>query len=252
MLVQTVAALAVACSLHPATLDAELGRRALPGLPPDLARQLAKHPQAFSRGASSAAAYPKALHQRGGANAVEHAILAQCDRLVQAIRSRVSFEAVTAGFGALAHLVLDYNFPAAAGQKEAAALASFLASRLPRIPVVFYAGAENVPYQSRTDLWQWLLAEGQRLPALQQALLEDLTRVGGPQFWDRLDDRSTTFGVASVAFNRAMSQYVTLSSWVWHHAGGLVPPFPGNGQGIIVWKGELKPRETPVSRLRVR
>jgi len=246
-----LAATFLACPLHPVSLDVELGQRALPGLPPDLARQLAKHPGAFAQGAKAAASYPAPLHQRGGRNGVEAAILAQCDRLVQAIRSRSSFEAITAGFGALAHLVLDFSFPASRAA-ESQALSAFLASRLPRIPVVFYAGAEELPFASREKLWGFLLAERQRLPSLEQALLEDFARVGGPSAWNSLDDRSTTFGVASVAFNRATSQFVTVSAWVWHHAGGLVPRFPGDGQRILVWKGALQPREAPVPRLGVR
>ncbi|MCX7896080.1 MAG: hypothetical protein N2447_09055, partial [Thermoanaerobaculum sp.] len=63
---------------------------------------------------------------------------------------------------------------------------------------------------------------------------------------------STTFGVASVSVNRALSLYVALGSWIWHHAGGLVKPFPGNDQRILVWKGELKPREESVPHLRIR
>jgi len=245
------AAILLACPVHPPSLDVELGRRALPALPPDLARQLAKHPRAFLQGASAASQYPAPLHRRGGKEGVEAAILAQCDRLVQAIRSRTSFEAVTAGFGVLAHLVLDYGFPPS-GEAETQAFAAFLASRLERIPVVFYSGYEELPFASRDTLWRWLLEEGGRLPPLQRALEEDFARVGGPAAWNSLDDRSTTFGVASVAFNRATSQYATLSAWVWHHAGGLVPRFAGNGQRILVWKGALQPREAPVSRLGIR
>lgn len=244
---------ALACPLHPASLDVALGERALPGLPPDLARQVAKHPQAFAQGAQAAAAYPGPLHLRGGKNAVEEAIFQQCQRLAQALRQQASFQAVTAGLGALAHLVLDYNFPASGAKPaHAQAFAHFLASRLPRIPVVFYGGAEAVPFASRDALWSWLLGEGQRLAALEQALAEDFARVGGPGQWNLLDDRSTAFGVASVAFNRAMSQYVTLASWIWRQGGGLVVPFPGDGHSILVWKGDLKPREAPMSHLRVR
>lgn len=253
MLTLTLSVALLACPLHPVSLDLELGKRALPGLPPDLARQLAKHPEAFRRGAEAAFAYPQALHTVGPGNTLEEAVLAQCERLVQAIRKQSSFEAVTAGFGALAHLVWDLNFPVESSSPgEIKAFVAFLQSRLPRIPVVFYSGYEALPFSSREVLWQFILSEASRVAPLRQALLEDFQRVGGSPFWNLLDDRSTAFGVASVSLNRAISQYVALSSWVWHHAGGLVVPFPGNGQRILVWKGELKPREAPLSRLGIR
>ncbi len=253
MLTLTLSVTLLACPLHPVSLDLELGKRALPGLPPDLARQITKYPQAFRQGAEAAFAYPQALHAVGPGNTLEEALLAQCERLVQAIRNHSSFETITAGFGALAHLVWDLNFPVeASSPTEAAAFVAFLRSRLPRIPVVFYSGYEMVPFSSRESLWHFILTEASRVPPLQKALIEDFQRVGGPAFWNRFDDRSTAFGVASVSMNRATSQYVALASWIWHHAGGLVVPFPGDGRQILVWKGELKPREAPLPRLGVR
>lgn len=253
MLTLTLSVTLLACPLHPVSLDLELGKRALPGLPPDLARQVAKHPEAFRRGAEAAFAYPQAIHTVGPGNSLEEAVLAQCERLVQAIRKQASFEAVTAGFGALAHLVWDLNFPVeASAPAEAKAFVAFLQSRTPRIPVVFYSGYEALPFSSREVLWQFIRSEASRVLPLRQALAEDFQRVGGSAFWNQLDDRSTTFGVASVSMNRAVSQYVALASWVWHQAGGLVVPFPGNGQRILVWKGDLKPREAPLPRLGIR
>ncbi len=253
MLALTLSVGLLACPLHPVSLDLELGNRALPGLPPDLARQLTKHPQAYRRGAEAAFAYPQAIHVMGPGNSLEEAVLAQCERLVAAIRGQASFDTVTAGFGALAHLVWDLNFPVEAStEAEARAFVAFLQSRAPRIPVVFYSGYESLPFSSRETLWGFILAEASRVSPLRQALSEDFRRVGGPGFWNLLDDRSTAFGVASVSLNRAISQYVALSSWVWHHAGGLVVPFPGDGNRILVWKGELKPREAPLPRLGIR
>lgn len=250
MLVFTLASVFLACPMHSANLDQELVQRSLPALPPDLARQLAKHPQALRRGAQGAASYPHPLHFRGGKNAVEEAVFAQSERLVRAIRSQTSFEEVTAGFGVLAHLVLDLYFPVQGS--DAVAFAAFLTSRLPRIPVVFYALGESLPFQPREALWRSLLTVDPQVRGLGEALREDFIRVGGAGNWQKLDDRSTAFGVASVTFNRATSHYAAVASWVWRHAGGLVTPLFRNGNGILVWKGELKPRETALPVLRRR
>lgn len=250
MLALSLASVLLACPVHSATLDQELVRRSLPGLPPDLARQFTKHPQAINRGTKVAASYPQPLHFRGGKNAVEQAVFAQSERLVRALRSQASFEEVSAGFGVLAHLVLDLYFPVQGS--DALAFSSFLSSRLPRIPVVFYSLGEYFPFQSREELWRSLLSVDPLVRALGEVLREDFTRVGGAGNWQKLDDRSTAFGVASVIFNRAMSHYAAVTSWVWHNAGGLVPPFFRNGNSILVWKGELKPRETTLPPLRLR
>ncbi|MGQ9752757.1 MAG: hypothetical protein ACUVRE_09035 [Thermoanaerobaculaceae bacterium] len=250
MLAFTLASLFLACPVHPAILDQELVQRSLPALPPDLARQLAKHPQALRRGAQVAANYPHPLHFRGGKNAVEEAVFAQSERLVHAIRSQTSFEEVTAGFGILAHLVLDLYFPVQGS--DAVAFSSFLTSRLSRIPVVFYALEASLPFQPREELWRSLLSVDPQARALGEALREDFTRVGGAGNWQKLDDRSTAFGVASVTFNRATSHYAAVASWVWRNAGGLVIPLFRNGNSILVWKGELKPRETALPPLRLR
>ena len=84
-------ALVAACMIHPTDLDPEIGRRALPWLPPDLARQIVKHKHDFARGAAAAAAWPRPVHQPGGAGGLEPTIVAQCERIVQGLRSQAPF-----------------------------------------------------------------------------------------------------------------------------------------------------------------
>jgi hypothetical protein len=77
-----------------------------------------------------------------------------------------------------------------------------------------------------------------------------MDRLGGPGRWSALDDRSSSFGAASLVLNHAASDFANLASWVWRAAGGLVPDIPMQGN-ILVWKGESRPRETsPVIRIR--
>jgi hypothetical protein len=81
---------------------------------------------------------------------------------------------------------------------------------------------------------------------------EDLDRVGGPSAWGRLDDRSSSFGSASLFLNHAATDFANLASRVWLHAGGLVPPIPRQPDMILIWKGEPQPREAPFIRLGLR
>lgn len=254
MLAILLPAVVVACMAHPAELDPEVGRRALPWLPPDLARQVVKHRQEFARGAASAAAWPATFHQPGGPQGLEATIMAQCERLVQALRAQAPFAEVVAGLGTLAHLSFDLNAPfvAEGGGPYAAAFASYQRGAIPRVPIVLYR-QDRVPLtQPPATLAPYLTARRQSAASLAQLVRHDLDRVGGPGRWMALDDRSTSFGVASLAINHASSVFAGLASWVWQRGGGLVPEVSTAKQPILVWKGDPRPREAPRVRLSVR
>jgi len=247
--------LAATCSLHPPALEGDVGRRSLPWLPPDLARQVVKHDRAFAAGYTAARRWPSEFHRRDGNPNVEMAIVAQCERLVQAIRKQRPFDEVVGGFGALAHLTLDHASPflgTADSDPYAMAFRSFTVRALPRIPMVFY-GQDNVFLGSpRGGIPRFLARKAGATSPLAALVREDVDRVGGPAAWHLLDDRSTTFGVASLMLNHAVSNFVNLASWVWGQAGGLVPTIPQEGDTFLVWKGEPRPREAPGSHIRIR
>lgn len=247
--------LATTCSLHPPALQADLGRRSLPWLPPDLARQMARHQRAFAAGFTAASGWPAELHRRSGNPNVDAAIVAQCERLTRAIRSQRPFEEVISGFGALAHLTLDHASPfleAGGWDTYAAAFRSFLERALPRIPIVFYGQQNDLLRSSSVAIQPFLTRQRQPLASLESLVREDMDRIGGPAFWHLLDDRSTTFGAASLTLNHATSNFVNLASWVWGQAGGLVPTIPQAADTFLVWKGEPQPRESPGSVIRIR
>jgi hypothetical protein len=250
-----LAAVAASCFAHPATLDAEVGRRAVPWLPPDLSRQIVRHQREFEGGAAAAARWPVALHRPAGKPGLDATITAQCERLVVAIRGRAPFAEVVAGLGALAHLAADANAPfltAAPSDRYASAFAAYLPTAAPRIPLVFY-GQRHADLEGGAAAIPRLL-DGRRREAefLGAIVREDMDRVGGPSAWARLDDRSSTFGTASLLLNHAATDFANLASWVWLHAGGMVPKIPRPSDTILVWKGEPQPREAPFPRLGLR
>lgn len=239
----TVAA-AVMCLVQTPAFEQEVARRALPWLPPDLARQVERYDRSFRAGAEAAAGWPPSLHRGGG---VEPAIEAQCQRLVAAIRSQRSFDEVVAGLGALAHLTLDASSPFAngpAGDPAAVAFGHYLPSAAPRIPLVFYGQQRRLIEGPDSGLAVYVDQRRRENRALAGIIRDDLDRVGGPPAWRRLDDRSSSFGAASVVLNHAVTDFVNLASWVWRQAGGLVPAVPAPRDTILVWKGEPRPRET--------
>lgn len=255
MLSVILPAVAATCFAHPAAFDREVGRRALPWLPPDLARQVMRHERDFAAGAAAAARWPRSVHQPGGRSGLEVAIRTQCERLAAAIRERAPFSEVVAGLGALAHLTADLEAPfltAGPSDRHAQSFASYLPTAAPRIPLVFY-GQERLAISGSASGIPTMLASRRRdAEVLADFVREDLDRLGGPASWRRLDDRSSSFGTASLFLNHAATDLANLASWVWLHAGGQVPDIPAQPETILVWKGEPQPREAPFTRLRVR
>ena len=99
MLSVILPAVAATCFAHPAALDREVGRRALPWLPPDLARQVVRHERVAHPARRRPPAGRAPFHQPGGRAGLEATIQAQCERLAAAIRDRAPFAEVVAGLG---------------------------------------------------------------------------------------------------------------------------------------------------------
>ena len=248
-------AVAAVCMAHPLELDSEIGRRALPWLPPDLARQVVKHKQDFARGAAAAAAWPAEFHRPDGVNGLAPTLVAQCERLVRALRSQASFSEVVAGFGTLAHLTLDLNAPFAGAPPSdpyARAFAAYQRSAAPRVQIVFYGQERALIGGPRSSLEHYLRRRQSAAAGFTALVRYDLDRVGGPGRWPALDDRSTSFGVAAISLNHASSVFANVASWVWRQGGGMVPEVSKGKGTILIWKGEPRPREAPRHRLGVR
>lgn len=246
------AALAL-CTIHPLPLDSELGRRSIPWLPPDLARQVVRHERDFNRGAAAAAAWPAALHRPSHSRqGLQTAIHLQCERLVKALHDREPFSEVVAGLGSLAHLVLDLGSPFASMSSAGShvpAFGTYMETAEPRIPQVFYGQWHQMIVggtQGVDRLVAWRLAQNASLGPI---VVADMDKVGGPAAWRRLDDRSSSFGAASLVLNHAVSDFANLASWVWYHGGGLVPEISSAPGTLLVWRGEPQPREAPRTRL---
>ncbi len=229
--------------------------RSLPWLPPDLARQVARHMREFGSGAAAAATWPASFHRLGGPQDLKAGIRAQCQRLSTAIRSRAPFGDVVAGLGVLAHLAVDLNAPFSTSDRTdayAQSFASYVPTAAPRIPLVFYGQQPAVIRGAISDLPGRMAGHHADVDLLELIVREDMDRVGGPEAWRALDDRSSTFGTASLLLNHATTDFVNLAAWVWFHAGGLVPDLPAGEDMILVWKGVPQPREAPGPRLAFR
>jgi len=225
----------------------------MPWLPPDLARQVARRPRDFARGIAAARQWPASLHRPGGKDGLEQAILAQCQRLATALQRQAPMGEVVAGLGALAHLCADLAgpFADAHGQDaDAAAFSAYLQGVAPRIPAVFYGQNRSLIEGPASGIPPALHERRRQAQGLASIVRDDFQRLGGAHNWREADDRSSTFGAASISLNHAMSDFVNLASWVWYQGGGLVPRLDAPPGAILVWIGEPTPRDRSRPRLR--
>ena len=255
MLVVLLPAVAAVCFVHPPSVDLEVGRRALPWLPPDLARQLERRPREFERGAQSAQAWPATYHRWSGGQGLEASIAAHCERLAAAIRAQAPFAETVAGLGALAHMTTDLNAPFLESERSdafARAFGQYLLSAAPRVPLVYYGEPDHLIRGPATGLRPFLRARRAAAAGLEATVREDFARIGGPGAWPRLDDRSSSFGAASVTLSHTVTDFTNLASWVWYQAGGLVPNLGVPPDTIMVWTGEPHARAKTSPRLSLR
>ena len=245
-------ALMALCLVNSPQLVSDVGRRSLPWLPPDLARQVVKHERDFNRGAAAAAGWPAEYHLLNGPNGLARTLPAHCERLVAALKNRAPFSEVVAGMGVLAHMVVDLGSPFlgnSGSQTHGQAFVEFAQSRSTRIPFVFY-GQSRALINGPVAGIDRLVDDRRRAAAPLLVLVrDDMDRAGGPAGWRRLDDRSSTFGAASVVVNHAATDFANMASWVWLNGGGLVPPIRQPEEAFLVWRGEPQPREAPRPRL---
>jgi len=245
-------ALLALCLMNSPQLVSDVGQRALPWLPPDLARQVARHEREFNRGAAAAAAWPAEYHQLEGPNGLARTLPAHCERLVAALKNRAPFSEVVAGLGVLAHMVVDVGSPfldSPGSESHGQAFAAFAHSRGPRIPFVFYGQSRALINGPATGIERLIEVRRREAAPLLLIIRDDMNRAGGPPGWRSLDDRSSTFGAASVVVNHAATDFANLASWVWLKGGGLVPPIRQPEAAFLVWRGDPQPREAPRSRL---
>lgn len=198
--------------------------------PPDLARQIERREEELRRGVVAAASAGEAgrlAGRRAGSDptsALADALVAESERAVVMIRELSPFDDVVHQLGVVAHLVAQAHNPLEAGDADPregeyfADYARYAASAEPRFPLVFYGLRPR--FDEPADL-RALVAEalaGGR--DLYPALAREYARIGYASGVGRFDDRSTAFGVTSIAFSRAASDIAQVLRYIWLRAGG--------------------------------
>jgi len=224
--------------------------------PPDLARQIERREASYREGvAAPFADADPARHVAGGGGRLDRVIVEEAARAVEAIRAHRPFDEIVHQLGVVAHHVADANHPLAASAddpREADYYADFdryLDAAEPRLPLVYYGAMPGL--DRREDVSSLVAATLARSRGLYPLVGREYRRIGFASGVGRFDDRSTAFGVASLAFSHAVTDVARVFRWVWLRAGGGDPRdgLPERG-GRLIRLPRLPPEHPAAGRIR--
>ena len=195
--------------------------------PPDLYRQIVRHKQAFRDGlmAPYQDGYPARHYKhRNGIGELDRAIADESERAIQMIRSLQPFETIVYQLGIVAHFVADAHNPLNSAEddpREGQYFADYLRyaeTAQDRFPMVFYGMRSKFdsPEDLRKLAWEALELGRQVYPLIGR----EYKNIGYVSGINVFDDRSTAFGIASVAFSRSASDTAEVLRYIWLRAGG--------------------------------
>jgi hypothetical protein len=196
--------------------------------PPDLARQLERHRGAFEEGVNAPFAdTDPSRHMKNpdGSGQLDRVVAAEAAAAVAAIRGHKPFEEIVRRLGVVSHYVADANNPLAASGADPEERRYFVdylryaETAEPRFPLVFYGLLPGL--DGGRDLSPLIDAALGRGRELYPAIGGEYRRIGYASGLGRFDDRSTAFGVASVAFSHAVTDVTLALRYIWLAAGGI-------------------------------
>jgi hypothetical protein len=195
--------------------------------PPDLARQLIKRRGAYLAGVIEPFDDTDASRHRkdaDGGGSLDVALEEAVAQAVAAIRAHRSFDDIVFRMGVAAHFMADANNPLACSLDDPEAGRYFVdflryaETAEPRFPLIFYGirpGLERAP-----DVAELLADTLRRGRGLYPLIGLEYRKIDFASGIGRFDDRSTAFGVASVAFSHAVTDVALVLRYIWLRAGG--------------------------------
>lgn len=198
--------------------------------PPDLARQLLRHSDALVAGAREpfGEGRPERHYRHAdGDGALDSALAEEIQGAIDAIRDRRPFAEISRRFGRIAHWTGDLANPLNAAEsdpEERRYFRDFLAyveSARPRFAVVVYE--QRPPLASTADVERLIAEALARGRVWYPAIGKEYRRIEFGVGSRRFDDRSTAFGLASLAYSSAVTDAARIFRHVWIAAGGADP-----------------------------
>lgn len=210
----------------PATQVA-IGESAATVSPPDLARQIERHHKEFRRGLLAPfTGTAQSAHEKNanGSGRLDQSVTQISERAIKAISVHRPFSEVVFELGRLAHFVADANNPLNSSNSdpdESVYFTDYLRyvdSARERYALVFYADGRDV--QEADDLEKLIARSLERGRDLYPLIALEYERIGRVDGVELFDDRSTAFGVGSLAVSHAISDIAAVLRYVWLEAGG--------------------------------
>ncbi len=196
--------------------------------PPDLYRQIVRNREAYLQGVADGFGERDPLaHAKhaDGTGRLDQAIATAVDNAVRTITAHQPFNEICYRLGIVSHFIADANNPLNAAADDAdegryyADFLSYLESAEPRIKLVFYGFRPE--FDGGRDL-PALVAEGlERGRDFYPLVGREYRRVDFASGAQAFDDRSTAFGVASLAYSHAVSDIAEALRYIWLEAGGI-------------------------------
>lgn len=190
--------------------------------PPGLGRQIERHMPEMKRGVRLAG------QSVSGGAALEaplgDIIRRQTDVAIRKIEEHQAFSEIVFQMGIVSYFVALANDPVRFSPEDrpepayAADYYGYLEDASPRFAVLYYADGRNFETTLELDqLIQRSLARGRTQAAM---VAQEYRRIGSIEGRRKFDDRSTAFGVGSLAFSHAVSDIIGVLRYIWIRAGG--------------------------------
>lgn len=217
---------AAASAWTPAT-QLVIGREAAALAPPDLARLIHRHKNAFEEGVVSPfqdSDPGRHMKNPDGSGSLDRVLLAEVQAAIDGIRQHRPFDEVVRRLGVISHFMADANNPlatAATDPEEARYFVDFLRyaeSAEPRFPLVFYGVIPGLERQR--DVGPLLNLALRRGHDLYPLVGREYRRIGFASGRKLFDDRSSAFGVASISFSHAVTDVAQTLRYIWLASGG--------------------------------
>jgi hypothetical protein len=215
-----------AAAWTPAT-QVTIAREAAHLSPPDLYRQIDKHRRAYDEGVNAPFADTDASRHAqnpDGSGHLYRAALDAADAAILAIRGHQPFEDIVRRLGVVSHFVADANNPLAASAADPdeglyfADYFRYIQTAEPRFPLVFYGLPANSDGRGIATILDAALRRGRKLYPM---IGHEYRRINFGSGVGVFDDRSTAFGVGSVAFSHAVTDVSLVLRYIWLAAGGI-------------------------------
>jgi len=221
-----LAPLSAAHAFSPQT-QVVIAREAVRLAPPDLARQIEKHRQSLAEGTFLP------FHDRDrlrhvkdadGTGTLDQVIAEEVELAIAGIEAHRPFSEIIAQLGVVSHFVADANNPlnvSSEDPREGDYFADYLGyveTALPRFPLVYYG--LDTSLDGHRDVSLLVGRALRRGRGFYPLLGKEYRRIGFAAGSRVFDDRSTAFGVASLAFSHAVNDVAQVFRYIWLRAGG--------------------------------